>query len=192
MIVHALWSASDMLHAHIAWGRRFSCLLYSLPGPSDVATLRHPLHPSLHDLSARSFMRRKKVVAQYAEARDNASSTATTQQRGPKPSREKKLCYYFTQGRCTMEDSPEHLKLFSHKRPELPVRPPDLKRVKEQQFDRFLVLDLEGKVEILEFPVILVCSRTLRVLDHFHRCTHTQFLLTARSFMPLPGAISLK
>ena len=78
-----------------------------------------------------------------------------------------------------MTDSPEHLKLYSHKRPELPVRPLDLKRVKEQQFDRFLVLDLEGKVEILEFPVILVCSRTLRVLDHFHRCSQEPFLLTA-------------
>ena len=167
-----------MLHAHIALGRRFSCLVNSLPNPLDVAALRKPLHPSLHDIPARSFMRRREIVAKHSEARDSSRSAATTQ-RGTKPAGEKKLCYYFTQGRCTMTDSPEHLKLYSHKRPELPVRPLDLKRVKEQQFDRFLVLDLEGKVEILEFPVILVCSRTLRVLDHFHRCSQEPFLLTA-------------
>jgi hypothetical protein len=40
---------------------------------------------------------------------------------------------------------------------------------KEQIVDYFLVLDLEGKQEILEFPVALVNAKTLEAEDLFHR-----------------------
>ncbi|KAL9645672.1 hypothetical protein ABK040_003405 [Willaertia magna] len=37
-----------------------------------------------------------------------------------------------------------------------------------QPFDFYCVLDLEGKVEILEFPVLLLNSKTLEIVDTFH------------------------
>lgn len=44
-----------------------------------------------------------------------------------------------------------------------------LKNLRAQEFDYFLVLDLEGKVEILEFPVLLFDAKTMDVVDVFHR-----------------------
>ncbi|KAL0362658.1 UNVERIFIED_CONTAM: putative exonuclease domain-containing protein [Sesamum calycinum] len=44
-----------------------------------------------------------------------------------------------------------------------------VKESPEQEFDYFLVLDLEGKVEILEFPVLLFDVKTMDVVDAFHR-----------------------
>ncbi|XP_022139391.1 uncharacterized exonuclease domain-containing protein At3g15140 [Momordica charantia] len=81
------------------------------------------------------------------------------------------MCLYYTQGKCTMMDDPLHLKKFNH----------DISRVlqvnarsnhtrtQSQDIDFFLVLDLEGKVEIIEFPVILVSAKTLGVTGFFHR-----------------------
>ncbi|KAG0617330.1 hypothetical protein M758_5G181800 [Ceratodon purpureus] len=83
--------------------------------------------------------------------------------------RQKAMCYYFTQGLCTLMEEKEHTDRFSHVYPSLSVRPTDLKRVKDQPFEFFLVLDLEGMVEILEFPVLLVNAKTLEVVDRFHR-----------------------
>lgn len=70
-----------------------------------------------------------------------------------------------------MEDE-LHLSRFSHELPDMAVRPDDLAKVKPQPFDFFLVLDLEGMVEILEFPVLLVDAKTLQVVDRFHRYAH--------------------
>ncbi|XP_078429098.1 polynucleotidyl transferase, ribonuclease H-like superfamily protein isoform X2 [Wolffia australiana] len=39
----------------------------------------------------------------------------------------------------------------------------------QQGFDHFLVLDLEGKVEILEFPVVVIDAKTAGFVDAFHR-----------------------
>jgi inhibitor of KinA sporulation pathway (predicted exonuclease) len=39
----------------------------------------------------------------------------------------------------------------------------------EQPYDYFLVFDLEGKEEIIEFPVALLDAKTLEVVDRFHR-----------------------
>jgi len=39
----------------------------------------------------------------------------------------------------------------------------------EQPYDYFLVLDLEGKEEIIEFPVALVDAKTLETVDRFQR-----------------------
>lgn len=43
-----------------------------------------------------------------------------------------------------------------------------------QHYDHFLVLDLEGKVEILEFPVLMISAKTLEVVDFFHRFAHSR------------------
>lgn len=44
-----------------------------------------------------------------------------------------------------------------------------------QHFDFFLVLDLEGKIEILEFPVLMIDARTLNVVAFFHRSIFLSF-----------------
>lgn len=63
----------------------------------------------------------------------------------------------------------EHINKFSHEYPEIKVRPADVERVKKQPFEYYLVLDLEGLVEILEFPVVMINAQTLEVVDRFHR-----------------------
>lgn len=42
----------------------------------------------------------------------------------------------------------------------------DLGRVKEQFFEPFVTLDLEGMVSILEFPALLISAETLEVLGY--------------------------
>lgn len=42
-------------------------------------------------------------------------------------------------------------------------------KLRSQDVDYFLVLDLEGKVEILEFPVMIIDAKTMHVVDFFHR-----------------------
>lgn len=80
------------------------------------------------------------------------------------------MCLYYTHGKCTKMDDTAHLEVFNHDcSKELPVTAADLEGKKPQEFDFFLVLDLEGKVEILEFPVLIVDARTMQVVDLFHR-----------------------
>ncbi|GBG69999.1 hypothetical protein CBR_g4826 [Chara braunii] len=99
-------------------------------------------------------------------------SGASISRRRRSQGRPRKMCYYFTQGKCCLLDDEEHLRQFSH---ELALqqspgfRPSDIKNVRKQKFDAFLVLDLEGRVEILEFPVILIDPKSLEAVDYFHR-----------------------
>ncbi|KAL6585235.1 hypothetical protein OROMI_004524 [Orobanche minor] len=79
------------------------------------------------------------------------------------------LCLYFTQGRCTMMDEDSHLKTHIHGFPELNAKCFDLKKAQPQIFDYFLVLDLEGNIEILEFPVLMIDGKTMELVDFFHR-----------------------
>ncbi|XP_074369246.1 putative exonuclease domain-containing protein At3g15140 [Apium graveolens] len=80
------------------------------------------------------------------------------------------LCLYFTLGCCNKKmDHQTHLKTFNHSFPELDTKRFDLKQAQPQEFDFFLVLDLEGKVEILEFPVLMIDAKTLKLVDFFHR-----------------------
>ncbi|KAK6946676.1 hypothetical protein RJ641_000149 [Dillenia turbinata] len=68
----------------------------------------------------------------------------------------KPLSLYSTQGKCTMMDNATHLERFSHNRswkPQMQVA--DAEHMCDQNFDYFLVLDLEDKVEIPEFPVVI-------------------------------------
>lgn len=63
-----------------------------------------------------------------------------------------------------------HLDKFNHDcSNELQVNIAELNKMRSQNLDFFLVLDLEGKVEILEFPVLMVSAKTLQVEDIFHR-----------------------
>lgn len=67
-------------------------------------------------------------------------------------------------------DDPLHLKKFNHDiSKELQVDVASSNQKRTQDIDFFLVLDLEGKVEIIEFPVILVNAKTMGVTGFFHR-----------------------
>ncbi|GAV85440.1 LOW QUALITY PROTEIN: hypothetical protein CFOL_v3_28876, partial [Cephalotus follicularis] len=66
-------------------------------------------------------------------------------------------------------DDPIHLEKFNHNcSMDLQVNADDLEHKPSQDFDFFLVLDLEGKVEILEYPVLVLDAKTLDIVD-FHR-----------------------
>lgn len=65
-----------------------------------------------------------------------------------------------------------HLDKFNHNCSwDLRVDASNLNRICSQNLDFFLVLDLEGKVEILEFPVLMIDAKTMEVVDFFHRFT---------------------
>ncbi|XP_077249636.1 polynucleotidyl transferase, ribonuclease H-like superfamily protein isoform X2 [Tasmannia lanceolata] len=83
----------------------------------------------------------------------------------------KPMCLYYTQGLCTKMNDPMHLDKFNHDcSKELPVNAAtQLKYLRSQHLDYFLVLDLEGRVEILEFPVIVIDAKSLNFVDCFHR-----------------------
>lgn len=67
-------------------------------------------------------------------------------------------------------DEPSHTEMFSHDCSSgLGLDAADFKNLQSQKLDFFLVLDLEGKVEILEFPVLLFDAKTMSVVDFFHR-----------------------
>ncbi|KAK7405300.1 hypothetical protein VNO78_06508 [Psophocarpus tetragonolobus] len=82
----------------------------------------------------------------------------------------KPICLYHSQGKCTKMDDPIHLDTFNHDfSKELQVDTTEFNKMRPQGVDFFLVLDLEGRVEILEFPVLLISTKTLQVEDIFHR-----------------------
>lgn len=67
-------------------------------------------------------------------------------------------------------DDPLHLNKFNHSfSTEFQVNAMEFKHLTPQNMDYFLVLDLEGKVEILEFPVVMIDAKTLDFVDSFHR-----------------------
>lgn len=67
-------------------------------------------------------------------------------------------------------NDPLHLEKFNHDiSRDLPVNNVAATSFQPQDFDFFLVLDLEGKIEILEFPVLLIDAKTMAFVDFFHR-----------------------
>lgn len=63
-----------------------------------------------------------------------------------------------------------HLEKFNHDiSRDLPVDAAAFQRKCSQDLDFFLVLDLEGKIEILEFPVLMIDAKTMGFVDLFHR-----------------------
>ncbi|KAL8116966.1 hypothetical protein AgCh_023228 [Apium graveolens] len=65
--------------------------------------------------------------------------------------------------------------VFKDTTPELNTKSFDLSKVQPQNFNYFLVLDLEGNIEILEFHVLLIDAKTLELVDFFHRFTSIPF-----------------
>ncbi|KAG6756634.1 hypothetical protein POTOM_040069 [Populus tomentosa] len=82
----------------------------------------------------------------------------------------KPMCLYHTHGKCTKIDDPVHVERFNHDcSRDFQVSAADFERKRPQDFDFFLVFDLEGKVEILEFPVLIIDAKNMGVVDLFHR-----------------------
>ncbi|QHN96880.1 putative exonuclease domain-containing protein [Arachis hypogaea] len=70
-------------------------------------------------------------------------------------------------------DDPVHIERFNHDcSRELQVASAERHKICSQNFDFFLVLDLEGRVEILEFSVLMISAKTMQVEDIFHRVWH--------------------
>ncbi|TYI96329.1 hypothetical protein E1A91_D01G064100v1 [Gossypium mustelinum] len=70
-------------------------------------------------------------------------------------------------------DDPSHLEKFNHDcSKDLQVNGTDIEKKCSQNVDFLLVIDLEGKVEILEFPVLLIDAKSLSLVDFFHRVWH--------------------
>ena len=66
-------------------------------------------------------------------------------------------------------DDPMRLEKFNHNCSwDLKVESSNLRGMC-QNFDFFLVLALEGKVEIFEFPVVMIDVKTMEVAHFFHR-----------------------
>jgi len=73
-------------------------------------------------------------------------------------------------------DDPVHVERFNHDcSRDFQVSAADFERKRPQDFDFFLVFDLEGKVEILEFPVLIIDAKNMGVVDLFHRLTLFSF-----------------
>uniref|UniRef100_A0A1D1XGN0 Putative exonuclease domain-containing protein At3g15140 n=1 Tax=Anthurium amnicola TaxID=1678845 RepID=A0A1D1XGN0_9ARAE len=86
------------------------------------------------------------------------------------PPRWRPMCLYYTQGKCTMMNDSSHLQKFNHKfSVDLQANTTKLNCLCSQDLDYFLILDLEGKVEILEFPVVVIDASTADFIDVFHR-----------------------
>ncbi|XP_051151904.1 uncharacterized exonuclease domain-containing protein At3g15140-like [Andrographis paniculata] len=117
----------------------------------------------------RSFAQSRSLAMEMEE--ESMSSILTTQLNSPTPKPEwKPLCLYYTQDKCAMMDDPVHLQKFYHTcSVRLETSVATLTKFRPQEFDYFLVLDLEGKVEILELPVLLFDVKAMDVVDVFHR-----------------------
>uniref|UniRef100_A0A804PWP5 Exonuclease domain-containing protein n=1 Tax=Zea mays TaxID=4577 RepID=A0A804PWP5_MAIZE len=63
-----------------------------------------------------------------------------------------------------------HLEKFSHNlKMDLPVNASATDKSKPQKLEYLLILDLEGRVEILEFPVMMIDAQNREFVDSFHR-----------------------
>ncbi|KAF3442465.1 hypothetical protein FNV43_RR16381 [Rhamnella rubrinervis] len=125
------------------------------------------LTPS-HPLPVRSLRHIASVSA--VQAQDPSPPPHRSLSLKNSENRWKPMCLYYTQGKCTMMDDPVHLEKFNHDcSRHLQIDVANLSRKRSQEFDYFLVLDLEGKIEILEFPVVMIEAKTMNVVDFFHR-----------------------
>ncbi|CAK9175252.1 unnamed protein product [Ilex paraguariensis] len=129
---------------------------------------------SLNPFSMSSFtlsLRPKCRFSLSASLSTQGSTSSSVEPTSLKTShRWKPMCLYYTQGKCTKMDDPIHLESFNHDcSREFRLSAAEFKKLRSQQLDYFLVLDLEGKVEILEFPVLMVDARNMQVVDLFHR-----------------------
>ncbi|KAF8409177.1 hypothetical protein HHK36_005251 [Tetracentron sinense] len=142
-----------------------------------VSVLRYSSLSSIIPFVDSTFSRSPSTLSFSPFRSFNVSASTSTQDSSPliaasapKSDRWKPMCLYYTQGKCTKMDDLIHLEKFNHDcSVELQVNAAEFKHLRSQHLDYFLVLDLEGKVEILEFPVVMINAKTMDVVDFFHR-----------------------
>ncbi|PAN24065.1 hypothetical protein PAHAL_4G198900 [Panicum hallii] len=149
-----------------------SCSARLLPSPLLQSFLR-PFSSSTSPLRS-SRRRSSPIAAAFSQASQSPHAVREGQvTEAPMPSSTrpwKPTCLYYTQGKCTMMDDAMHLEKFSHNlMMDLPVNALAADKVKPQKLDYLLILDLEGKVEILEFPVVMIDAQSMGFIDSFHR-----------------------
>ncbi|EER88337.2 hypothetical protein BDA96_10G168700 [Sorghum bicolor] len=148
--------------------------------PSSLAGHRSPLlqsffRPFSSDFPLRSSRRRSSpIAAAFSLASQSAHAAREGQvMEAPRPSSRrpwKPTCLYYTQGKCTMMNDAMHLEKFGHNlKMDLPVNASATDKFKPQKLEYFLILDLEGRVEILEFPVVMIDAQSTEFIDSFHR-----------------------
>nr|GMC64422.1 uncharacterized exonuclease domain-containing protein At3g15140 isoform X1 [Ipomoea batatas]GMC64423.1 uncharacterized exonuclease domain-containing protein At3g15140 isoform X1 [Ipomoea batatas]GMC67936.1 uncharacterized exonuclease domain-containing protein At3g15140 isoform X1 [Ipomoea batatas] len=79
---------------------------------------------------------------------------------------------YFTQGKCTKMDDAIHFERCNNScsiSREMTANALQPRNLQQQGLEFLLVLDLEGKIEILEFSILLFAMKTMDVIDFFHR-----------------------
>ncbi|XP_076883138.1 putative exonuclease domain-containing protein At3g15140 [Bidens hawaiensis] len=145
---------------------------------SRVCLLRHSfnsiLHPSsnsITSMSSRSVLPTRRLITSSSNEPLVASMSAEEAViTSNKSTRWKPMCLYYTQDKCTMMQDSSHLQRFNHSFSlEHSLNVDEYKNKHSEHLDFFLVLDLEGKVEILEFPVLMIDARTMNVVAFFHR-----------------------
>ncbi|XP_020575225.1 uncharacterized exonuclease domain-containing protein At3g15140 isoform X2 [Phalaenopsis equestris] len=128
--------------------------------PSVPSSLLH-FFRSLSVVSTRKFTVFASLSAMNSYSLADAAS--------PKIDRWKPMCLYYTQGKCTKMDDASHLAKFNHNYLVDLEPASEPSNLRHQDIDYLLVLDLEGKVEILEFPVVMIETKTMSFVDSFHR-----------------------
>uniref|UniRef100_A0A804PX63 Exonuclease domain-containing protein n=1 Tax=Zea mays TaxID=4577 RepID=A0A804PX63_MAIZE len=148
--------------------------------PSSLANLIPPLlqsffRPFSSDFPIRNSRRRSSPVAAAFSLTSQSAHAAREGlvMEAPRPSSRypwKPTCLYYTQGKCTMMNDAMHLEKFSHNlKMDLPVNASATDKSKPQKLEYLLILDLEGRVEILEFPVMMIDAQNREFVDSFHR-----------------------
>ncbi|MQM03804.1 hypothetical protein Taro_036588 [Colocasia esculenta] len=158
------------------------CAALSFPAarPLRAAAALLPTSPGLHlrvlpPFPPRSATSRRGLAAWAARASSAAFSSpqheaAEAEAPEVRTPRWKPMCLYYTQGKCTMMNDSSHLEKFNHNFfVDLRVDTSKLRHPCSQDLDYLLILDLEGRVEILEFPVVVLDARTAEFVDAFHR-----------------------
>ncbi|XP_064940399.1 uncharacterized exonuclease domain-containing protein At3g15140-like isoform X1 [Musa acuminata AAA Group] len=136
---------------------------------------RHLHSPFPSPLTAHAFIPLPSLTSPCLPARNRAvtaclSSSAPAVIDAQTAGRWKPMCLYHTQGKCTKMDDALHLAKFNHDfMVDLKASTRSLNKLRPQNLDYLLVLDLEGRVEILEFPVLMIDAKNMDFIDSFHR-----------------------
>ncbi|KAK1321015.1 ATPase family AAA domain-containing protein [Acorus calamus] len=154
-----------------------SLSLLSRFSPPPKASCRVSLHHHYPFINSMISSPRSLSVSASIPAVDSLDSPPVEAEAVPNPPigngrtrRWRPMCLYHTHGKCTRLNDAFHVERFNHDiASDLCVDGFVESRLVPQNLDYLLVLDLEGKVEILEFPVVMIDARTMSFAGSFHR-----------------------
>uniref|UniRef100_A0A0D9WQH2 Uncharacterized protein n=1 Tax=Leersia perrieri TaxID=77586 RepID=A0A0D9WQH2_9ORYZ len=143
-----------MAVARVCPSASFPFLLHSLLRPfSSASSVLRPGVPHQRGFPIASALSQASPVPSV-----NGDGPVMEAPPGPSSRRPwKPTCLYYTQGKCTMLNDTLHLEKFNHDLSmDLPVNSSSA----------------DSKVEILEFPVVMIDAQTMEFVDSFHRFVH--------------------